>query len=148
MPAKIRIRSSGAALAVITALCLALAPLTLTSPALAGEQALSPAEARERIAADGDLLILDVRGPEERRNGFYAGSINIPVQELKQRAAEVPGGRPVLIHCARGVRAKRAHAILRELRPDLPELLYIAGPPLFEAVKPAPGRNSAPAHAP
>ncbi len=64
----------------------------------------------------GTLLVLDVRTPEEFGQGHVPGALNIPVQELEKRAAEVPADRPVLIVCRTGRRAGTAYNILKPLR--------------------------------
>lgn len=57
--------------------------------------------------------IVDVRTAEEFSSGSYAGALNIPVQELEDRLAEVgPRDRPVVLYCASGVRSERARLIL------------------------------------
>lgn len=57
--------------------------------------------------------IIDVRTAEEFSSGSYAGAVNIPVQELEDRLAEVgPRDKPVVLYCASGVRSERARLIL------------------------------------
>lgn len=57
--------------------------------------------------------IIDVRTAEEFSAGSYAGALNIPVQELEDRLAEVgPRDKPVVLYCASGVRSERARLIL------------------------------------
>jgi rhodanese-related sulfurtransferase len=58
--------------------------------------------------------LIDVRDVVENRHGAIPGSILIPVNELRDRLAEVPHG-PVVIHCAVGVRGHTATRILRQL---------------------------------
>jgi NADPH-dependent 2,4-dienoyl-CoA reductase/sulfur reductase-like enzyme/rhodanese-related sulfurtransferase len=69
-------------------------------------------ELAEAMAAGATLI--DVRDPSENRHGAIPGSILIPVNELRDRLAEVPHG-PVVIHCAVGVRGHTATRILRQL---------------------------------
>lgn len=65
----------------------------------------------EKIRAGA--TIVDVRTAEEFSAGSYAGAVNIPVQELEERLAEVgPRDRPVVLYCASGVRSERARLIL------------------------------------
>lgn len=104
-------------------LCMLLGPAAWADP-------LTPQAGLEALQ-NGDIVILDVRNPDELKNGFYPGSLNIPMSELEKRLSEVPHGATVLIHCARGVRAKKAEEIIKPLRPDL-KILYIAGKPIFK----------------
>ena len=69
-------------------------------------------ELAEAMAAGATLI--DVRDASEHRHGAIPGSILIPVNELRDRLAEVPHG-PVVIHCAVGVRGHTATRILRQL---------------------------------
>ncbi len=69
-------------------------------------------ELAEAMASGATLI--DVRDESEHRHGAIPGSILIPVNELRDRLAEVPHG-PVVIHCAVGVRGHTATRILRQL---------------------------------
>ncbi len=62
--------------------------------------------------AAGTVLI-DVRSASEHRRGGIPGSVLIPVDELRNRLAEVPQG-PLVVHCAVGVRGHIATRILRQ----------------------------------
>ena len=45
---------------------------------------------------------------------------------------EIPADRPVLMHCRRGMIVPGAYDRVLELRPDIPEISYIDGTPLFD----------------
>ena len=49
--------------------------------------------------------IVDVRSPEEFRDGGYPGAVNIPLQVLGARMGELPKDRPVVLYCASGARS-------------------------------------------
>jgi hydroxyacylglutathione hydrolase len=57
-------------------------------------------------------LVLDVRGEGEWRSGHVPGSFNVPVTELEQRLREIPGDRPLIVHCQTGMRAAIAASLL------------------------------------
>ncbi len=59
-----------------------------------------------------NVFILDVRDTSEAESGMLVGAKNIPTQDLKKRASEIPKDKTIVIHCATGVRADIAHAIL------------------------------------
>lgn len=60
-------------------------------------------------------IVLDVRKPDEFRQDHADRAINIPVQELAQRAGELgPPGPEVLVHCRSGARAAVAAELLRK----------------------------------
>lgn len=51
-----------------------------------------------------EMLLLDVRTPEEFSIGHIPGAVNIPVDSLSQRMEEIPRDRPVVTYCAVGLR--------------------------------------------
>jgi NADPH-dependent 2,4-dienoyl-CoA reductase/sulfur reductase-like enzyme/rhodanese-related sulfurtransferase len=61
----------------------------------------------------GDLLI-DVRREDEFDAGNIAGAINIPVDELRNRLAEIPIAKNIYIYCEAGLRGYLAQRILRQ----------------------------------
>ena len=67
----------------------------------------------------GKYTIVDVRPPvaavEDTR--FY-GALNIPVWELRDRWAEVPQDRPIVVHCGGGYQSAIGASILRKHLPD------------------------------
>jgi rhodanese-related sulfurtransferase len=63
-----------------------------------------------------DVVVLDVRPPEEYASGHIPGAISIPLEELEQRLASLPHDAEVVAYC-RGpycLLAPRAVALLRE----------------------------------
>ena len=85
------------------------------------------------IAENKNLVILDVRNPNEYVVAHYPDALNIPVTELKERLGEVPADKTVLIHCAKGKRAARAYAVFQEDRPgSIANVYFIKGEPLFD----------------
>jgi rhodanese-related sulfurtransferase len=70
-------------------------------------------EARQLVAAGA--LLLDVRSADEFSRGHLPRAVNIPVQELDRRLAEVgPAKRDVVVYCRSGHRSARAAQLLRE----------------------------------
>ncbi|RIK87667.1 MAG: CoA-disulfide reductase [Planctomycetota bacterium] len=59
-------------------------------------------------------LILDVRTPEEFSRGAIAGAVNIPVDELRQRLADLPTDRRIVAYCQVGQRGYLATRLLRQ----------------------------------
>lgn len=77
---------------------------------------ISPNELARRLRhAPHDLLLLDVRTPEEyREDGHIEGTVLIPVDELAHRVKEVSPGAAVVSICRSGKRATRAAGLLKE----------------------------------
>jgi uncharacterized membrane protein YdjX (TVP38/TMEM64 family) len=73
---------------------------------------------RQRLAAETDLLVLDVRTSEDfvGEQGHIDGAVNIPVEELQQRMAELGDHleHPVAIVCRTDKRSAKAALLLTE----------------------------------
>lgn len=59
-------------------------------------------------------LLLDVRKPDERANGFIPGSVHIPLDELRARLGELPRDREIIVSCHTGQRAYFACRLLTQ----------------------------------
>lgn len=66
---------------------------------------VTPQEAQTMIAQRQGLLVVDVRGPEELKEGFIAGSQLVPFWEIAKGQKTIPTGRPLLLVCAVGGRS-------------------------------------------
>lgn len=74
----------------------------------------SPEELKERLEADEDIFILDVRNPEEYQISRIEGSKLIPLDELHERMAELNTADDIVVHCRTGVRSAKAVEYLRQ----------------------------------
>ncbi len=87
-------------------------------PAREGEaptaRSVSAFEVERRRARGEDLLLLDVRSPEEFERARIEGATLIPVGELEGRIEELSAyrDRPVVVHCHHGSRSRRACELL------------------------------------
>lgn len=61
-----------------------------------------------------DLQLVDVRGPGEVADGAIPGAIEIPVNQLPGRLAELDPGRATVVYCAGGYRSSVAASLLRQ----------------------------------
>ncbi|WWM58876.1 FAD-dependent oxidoreductase [Paenibacillus tundrae] len=59
-------------------------------------------------------ILLDVRSTLEHRNGNIPGSINISVDELRQRLDELDSSKDIWVYCQVGLRGYTASQILRQ----------------------------------
>ncbi len=66
----------------------------------------------DRLAESDPPFVLDVRSEKEWQAGHVVGSHNIPLTHLRERLAEVPADRPVVVHCEGGYRSAIASSLL------------------------------------
>lgn len=58
-------------------------------------------------------IFLDVRTPEEYKEGHIEGSINLPLHELKKIGSVIPDQEtPVYVYCLSGARSRRSAAFM------------------------------------
>lgn len=73
----------------------------LTRDYLSDRDQLDPvqmAELFDRLRA-GDVVVLDVRPPEEFESGRIAGARSVPLDELEARLAEIPPDKEIVAYC-------------------------------------------------
>lgn len=76
---------------------------------------------KQKLDAGEDIFLLDVRLPAEvEEHGMIAGAVNIPIDDLEARMAEVPRDKPIVTYCMRGSRGSRAAELLRSNGYDQP----------------------------
>ncbi len=66
------------------------------------------------LASGNERFMVDVRSPVEFANGHIPGAVNIPVDELRDRASEIPPAQPVVTYCQVGQRGYLATRILAQ----------------------------------
>lgn len=97
----------------IPALVLLLPLLLVGAPqALAELRNIAPVEAWQLIQERGDLLILDIRTPEERARGAIADSTLVSVWDIAYNRVQIPADKPLLLFCATGGRSLLAGQLL------------------------------------
>lgn len=100
--------SNAAWIAVAVAFAVAL----LYAKGYIGGSRMPPSTVKEKIASGAKIV--DVRSPEEFRDGAYPGAVNIPMQDLGRRMAEIPKDKPVVLYCASGARSAAAARTLKQ----------------------------------
>jgi rhodanese-related sulfurtransferase len=79
----------------------------------------------DELASAEPPLVLDVRNSREWATRHIAGSVNIPLNHLQERIAEVPRDRRIAVHCAGGYRSSIAAGILHHY--GITNLIEMAG---------------------
>ena len=77
------------------------------------ERISAPFLAEESASADRPFL-LDVRSPREWAGKHIEGSVNLPLNHLQERIAEIPRERRIAIYCAGGYRSSIGASILHQ----------------------------------
>ncbi len=67
---------------------------------------------REALASDTHPQVLDVRTREEFAAGHVPEAVNIPLDELRDRLAELPRDRQIVAYCQVGQRGYMATRLL------------------------------------
>ncbi|MGD9932598.1 MAG: rhodanese-like domain-containing protein [Dehalococcoidia bacterium] len=82
---------------------------------LARSERITGATVAEQLAAGEPPVIIDLRTAGERDSGVIEGNLHIPLNHLEERAGEIPGGRPVVVHCQGGYRSAIAVSLLERM---------------------------------
>lgn len=77
---------------------------------------LAPKELAALIRkADGSFTLVDVRDPEEFREGHIPGAVNIPVASLASRSGVLDKEKNIIVYCNSGGRSYNAYRKLQKL---------------------------------
>jgi hydroxyacylglutathione hydrolase len=85
---------------------------------------VTPAELAERMEREA-VQVVDIRGAAEWEAGRIPGVPNIPLGYLADRLDELPGDRPLVVHCQTGARSAIAASLLESL--GVKDVLDLAG---------------------
>ena len=101
--------------------------LAMSNASFARATDISQAELMQRINAHHAQLILDVRSPEEYKEGHIPGAVNIPHDQLVTRLAEIGShkNKDIVLYCRSGRRVGIAADILRSA--GFNKLLHLDG---------------------
>lgn len=84
--------------------------LLVAAPACAGN---IDGKGARTLVKEQHALVLDVRTDEEFKAHHIEGAVNIPVDDLEQRLAELPDKkRTIIVYCKSGGRSSRAAQFL------------------------------------
>jgi len=93
-------------------------------------QITHPLSVSDFAADTSSYTIVDVRDKGEVANGkIFENSLSIPLSELRERIADIPKDKPIVVHCAGGYRSAAGSSLIQMQLDDVP--VYDLG----EAVK-------------
>jgi hydroxyacylglutathione hydrolase len=75
---------------------------------------ITAAALAEQVSSKDKPFVLDVRSEKEYGIVHLADGYNIPLTHLRERIAEVPADRPVVVHCEGGYRSAIACSLLTQ----------------------------------
>jgi rhodanese-related sulfurtransferase len=73
---------------------------------------ISSDELKRRRDAGEDLVLLDVREPDELATASISWATWIPMREIPARVGELPADKPVVVMCHHGGRSERVTRFL------------------------------------
>ncbi len=81
----------------------------------------------ERIVKENpeSLFLVDVRDADEFAKGSPKTAVNIPVDQLKKRIAELPSDKPVVFICGTGARSGESFYMVQDIRPEMKNVYYV-----------------------
>lgn len=100
-----------AALLVVVAVVVGVILVTQNGNGAATGSVISPQDYQSRFAS-ADHVLIDVRTPEEFASGHISGAVNIPLDTISTRLAEIPQDRDVVLYCRSGNRSNQAWNLL------------------------------------
>lgn len=75
---------------------------------------VTPEQVKARLDAGEDLLLVDVREPDEFDIATIEGSELLPLSQAQQWANDLPRDKPVIIFCHHGSRSARVAMALNQ----------------------------------
>ena len=77
----------------------------------------SPVDAFQKIKKERNIVLLDVRTPQERKQGSIKGSFHIPLAELKSKDLELKKFKDaeIICYCRTGNRSLTAASKLKKM---------------------------------
>jgi adenylyltransferase/sulfurtransferase len=76
---------------------------------------ITPQELKERLDRGDPLVLVDVRQDWELQICRIEGSINIPIEEIEERASELDPANEIVVYCHHGMRSAAVAGYLGHL---------------------------------
>lgn len=83
----------------------------------AGYHKITAAEAKQKMAANPQAVVLDVRNADEYREKHIPQAVLLPLAEVKEKASAVLPDKnaEILVYCRSGNRSRQAGVLLAEM---------------------------------
>jgi rhodanese-related sulfurtransferase len=86
---------------------------------------ISPAELKQRLDRCEDLVLLDVREPEEMARAGLPGALRIPLGEIPGRIQDLDPEKEIVVFCHYGLRSAQVAIFLAQR--DFEHVLNLTG---------------------
>lgn len=102
---------------LIPILFLIVAPGVIGQETTAKSSLISVDQIKEVLKENPNVLLLDVRTPEEYKQGHLPGAKNIDFQsdDFQEKIDKLPKDQPVYLYCRSGNRSAKATSLIREM---------------------------------
>ena len=71
------------------------------------------------------IMLIDTRDPDEFAKGHFTTAVNIPVEKLEPKIADLPADKPVVFVCSTGARSGEAYYMVKDVRESLTDVYYV-----------------------
>jgi rhodanese-related sulfurtransferase len=71
------------------------------------------------------ILLIDTRKPRDYDAGHFKTAVNIPVNDLQEKAATLPSDKPIVFVCNTGALSGESYYLIKDLRPELKNVYYL-----------------------
>ena len=90
---------------------------------------ISPDEVKERIDADGDVQVIDIRPPDEFAAGHIPGAENVPLSRFAREVARHEWDEEIVVACPIGQSSQQAARLLESYEgvPEDARVLNLTG---------------------
>lgn len=80
-------------------------------------QEIAPSKAKEKLETDHNILLLDVRTPEEYHSAHIPGSKLLPLDQVGSRISRIASDKDteIIVYCLSGARAASACSVLTSM---------------------------------
>ena len=78
---------------------------------------LSPEAFKKRLSESKEYVLVDVRTPEEVKNGHLKGAINVDynASSFEKEIAKLDTSKTYFLYCGSGIRSHKAAGIMKEM---------------------------------
>ena len=77
------------------------------------------------LTTEGEILLIDVRDPDEFKAGTFKSAVNIPTDDLEKEIKSLPTDKPIVFVCNTGAKSGEAYYMMKDMRPEVKDCYYL-----------------------